>query len=322
MASILSDKTRVLDTILTQEGRNQIASGKLKICFYSFSDAGSVYGRNDQFNSGSEYVNLSIEATNNGNDQITFESNDSGKLKVKEFFTINSSSVKIVNGTFFTGSLSVENKFIGPTSNDFDPLVNGFLSKSLENFKNQKIIGSPDILNDLYDDFLLSTNFVNFKVTEENPIQSQKNGGTQDANVNNIESLFSDKKLSHLPNFKYLPPVNKPRLGSNLATPLGIYPYVNQEPIYDFKDLQKELKICESNGYLSEINFYESSKANRIFGQFFEISDGQLSKQEKEKAIRESREITTKHVYFAGKLFVDENGSHTFVNLFTIVFEN
>ena len=150
MASILSDKTRVLDTILTQEGRNQIASGKLKICFYSFSDAGSVYSVNDQFNSGSEYVNLSVEATNNGNDQITFESNDSGKLKVKEFFTVNSSSVKIANGTFFTGSLSVDNKFIGPTSNDFDPLVNGFLSKSLENFKNQKIIGSPDILNDLF----------------------------------------------------------------------------------------------------------------------------------------------------------------------------
>ena len=223
-------------------------------------------------------MNLSVEATNNGNDQITFESNDSGKLKVKEFFTVNSSSVKIANGTFFTGSLSVDNKFIGPTSNDFDPLVNGFLSKSLENFKNQKIIGSPDILNDLYDDFLLSANFVNFKVTEENPIPSQKNGGTQDANINNIESLFSDKKLSHLPNFKYLPPVNKSRLGSNLTTPLGIYPYVNQEPIYDFKDLQKELEICESNGYSSEINFYESSKANRIFGQFFEISDGQLSK--------------------------------------------
>jgi hypothetical protein len=336
MAGILCNKTRIFDTILTEEGRNQIASGKLKICFYSFSDASSVYNAQDQFNSGSEYINLSIEATNNGNDQITFESDDSGKLKVKEFFTINSSSVKIINGKFITN----ENEIIGNNNHKFDPFVNIFLSKSLENFKNQRIISSPDLFDDLHDEFLLSNNFINFKVTEEKPIPSQKNGGTQDANINNIESLFADKKLSHLPNFKYLPPVNKSRLGSNLTTPLGIYPYVNQEPVYDFKDLQKELEFYESNGYLSEINFIETSKANRIFGQFFEVSDGQLSKldiidfgiftttindltkQEREKAIQESREATIKHVYFAGKLFVDENGSHTFVNLFTIIFEN
>ena len=31
-------------------------------------------------------------------------------------------------------------------------------------------------------------------------------------------------------------------------------------------------------------------------------------------------EKTTKHVFFAGKIFIDNNGSSTFVNMFTLIF--
>ena len=337
---IISDKKRILDTILTQNGRAQVATGKLRTVFYSFSDADVPYSKEDQYASGSDHFKMVLEASQNAKDLITFESDDSGKLKVREFLTVNSSSLKVIDGKIFSGSLPGNTRIVAGTDEDFSGLVSGLLAKSLENFKNQRIIGSPDLHNNLYDEFLISKNFAQFKVTEESPIPSQILGGTQDANINNIESLFADKKLSHIPNFKYLPPVNKPRLGTRLTTPLGIYPHVGQEPIYEFSDLRKELKECEDKGYMVEVNFYETSKANTLFGQFFEVSDGALSKldiidfgifsinenemtdEEYRQAIDESRELTMRHVYFVGKLFLDENGSHTFVNLFTIVFEN
>ena len=43
MAGILNPKQRIFDSIVTQEGRAQIASGKLKAEYYSFSDSGAIY---------------------------------------------------------------------------------------------------------------------------------------------------------------------------------------------------------------------------------------------------------------------------------------
>ena len=43
MAGILDQKTRVMDFILTDEGRRQIRDGDLRISFASFSDLGAFY---------------------------------------------------------------------------------------------------------------------------------------------------------------------------------------------------------------------------------------------------------------------------------------
>lgn len=343
MAGIIDQKTRIFDTLVTEEGRRQISSGKLRAKFYSFSDIGAIYKVTDQYDSGSYSENntfrFSLEATNESKDSITFESDDSGKLKVKEFFSVGSSSIKVSNGMIITGSNIGNTRIVTGTSEDFVPLLNGLLSKSIDNFTNQYIIGSPDLVDDRFDEFILSNQNVQFVVTEEAPIPSQRNNGTQDANVNNVESLFADKKLSHIPNFKYLPPVNKPRLGSAITLPLGIYPHFGQEPIFEFSDLMRELQPIIDAGYYTDIFFSETSRANRFISQIFEVSDGQIAKldvidfgifsmtdsqltqEDIEKAESESRTLTTKHVYFVGKMFTDDNGSDTFINLFTVVLE-
>lgn len=339
MAGILDQKSRVLDSIITEEGRRQISQGQLKAVFYSFSDIGAFYKLTDQFDSGSINQNnsfrFSIESTNEPKDSITFESDDSGRLKVKEFISIGSSSVKIHNGMIISGSVAGNTRIISGTDDDFAPLITGILSKSIDNFKNQYIIGSPDLLDNRFNEFLISNKNIQFVVSEDAPILSQRNGGTQDANINNIESLFADKRLSHVPNYKYLPPVNKPRLGSAVTLPLGLYPHFGQEPITNYEDLKKEFKSIEDAGYCAEISFTETSKANRTVSQFFEISEGILSKLDcldfgiftvNNEQISENdleqieNQQTTKHVYFVGKLFKDSNGSTTFVNIFSLVF--
>ena len=343
MAGILNSKERIFDTIVTEEGRRQIATGKLRASFYSFSDAGAVYKLTDQFDSGSVSENntfrFSVEATNEQKDSITFETDDSGKLKVKEFLTVGSSSFRVSNGMLITGSLAANTRIVTGTSEDFYPLINGLLSRSIDNFQDQYIIASPDLIDDRFNEFLLSNTNIKFVVTEESPIPSQKNNGTQDASINNIESLFADKRMSHVPNYKYLPPVNKPRIGSSLTMPLGIYPHFGQQPIFEFNDLKKDLQKIEDTGYYSDVSFTETSRANRIVGQFFEIADGQvtkldvidfgiftmtndqLSQADILKAETEGRTISTRHVWFVGKLITDDNGSDTFVNMFTLISE-
>jgi hypothetical protein len=340
---IISDKDRILDTIITEEGRRQIASGKLQAKFYSFSDAGAIYAVTDQYDSGSISQNntyrFSFQATNEQKDSITFESDDSGKLRTKEFLYVNSSSILVRNGYISTGSVTGNTRIVTGTSDDFAPLLEGLLSRSLNNFVDQQIISSPDLIDDRFNEFLLSTKKIEFVVTENAPIESQKNGGTQDANINNVESLFADKRLSHIPNYKYLPPINKPRLGASITLPLGMYPHYGQEPIFEFSDLKKELDPIEKSGYSTDIFFSETSKSNRTIGQIFEIGDGQITKldvidfgiftmtnseltnEDIQKAENEGRMLTTKHVWFVGKVMKDDNGSSTFVNMFTIVAE-
>lgn len=348
MAGILSPKERVMDTLITEEGRRQIAFGKLKAEYYSFSDRGAFYKVTDQFDSGSfsqnNTVHFALESCNLPQDQIVFESDDSGKLQVREFLTIGSSSLRVFNGQILSASNLTNVQFVSGGTELFFELATNILSGSLQNFKKQFILGSPDLVNPNFDDFIISNNDINFIVTDERPIASPTNGGTQQANINNIESLFSDKKLSHLPNFQYLPPKNKRKIGQQVGTPLGIYPRIGQAAYTTYEDIKKEISELEKIGFVETIEFKESSRENRLLCQFFEIGSDAVAKLDIidfgiftvtaedilnkvsdfdiQKAELEGRQISTKHVYFAGKMFVDDNQSHTFVNMFTLIFSD
>lgn len=344
MSGILSQKTRILDSILTLEGRRQISTGKLRAEYYSFSDAGAFYDLQDKYASGSSMrgegiaTPFQLEASNLPQDSVTFEADDSGKLFVRELRNINGANVKIIGGSLFSGSLYTGFQPVTGSS-QFASLANGLLSSSIDSFKNLTIIGSPDLFNSARDEFVVDPLRISFSITDNAPILSHEAGGTQTANIDFVESLFADKRLSHIPNFQYLPPVNKPRLGSNEAKLLGIYPRIGQQPVYDYEDLARELNQLETSGFCKTIAFTETSQKNRIIGQFFELSGGVLTKldvidfgafittggvteAEYAQLQQTGRASLTKHVFFVGKLFIDSTGSHTFVNIFTLVFEN
>ena len=74
MSGILDSKTRVLDSLITLEGRKQLMNGGMNIKYVSFTD-GSVVYKEDLFNSGSSddaTQRIQFEASNLPQDQISF----------------------------------------------------------------------------------------------------------------------------------------------------------------------------------------------------------------------------------------------------------
>lgn len=314
MAGILDSKTRIFDTFVTQEGRRQFASGKMKAEFYSFTDGFSIY-TTDTINTGSrldETYRICFEATSLPQDQVTFEADDSGKL-----MAFRSAGVTIQAGQIFSGSNS---QFI--TGSDFASLSGDLLtSASIDAFSRLRILGSPDFFNQKFNEFMIGNDDLKFTISNRLPISSS---AMQTAKVDNMESLFMDKRLSHVPNFKYLPPVNKARLGSTTSS-LGVFPSLGQAPIITNADMENELLYSQQIGFEQTVTFLQTSRQNNLVCQMFEVAGNAMTKLDVidfgSFTVPNDLEYPTKHVFFIGKVFVDSTGTTTFVNMFSLIFE-
>lgn len=80
MSGILDNKSRIIDAILTVEGRRQMAEGTFEVSYATFSDAGVAYIPDTENGHDDPTRKIYIEACNLPQDQITFEANDEGKL--------------------------------------------------------------------------------------------------------------------------------------------------------------------------------------------------------------------------------------------------
>jgi len=318
MTGILDPKQRIFDSIITQEGRAQIASGKLKAEYYSFSDSGAIYQLDTIVSGGLDVTyRLCFEATNLPQDMITLEADDSGKL-IGKFPGQANEQIIISNGQILSGATREEQAPV--SGSQFNSLAGILLSSSIDNFKKLQILASPDPIDKNYNEFIINPKEINFKITDGNlPIETN---GIETITINEVESLFQDKRLSHVPNFDFLPPVNRARIGSTEKNSLGDYVNINQSPILTYEDLESEIKQSRNKGYSNSIYFTETSRENNLVCQFFEISKGQMIKLDVIDfgLFPGENEQTSKHVFFAGKIFIDDNGSSTFVNMFTLIF--
>jgi hypothetical protein len=133
-----------------------------------------------------------------------------------------------------------------------------------------------------------------------------------------------DKRLSHVPNFKYLPPVNRARIG-NTTSSLGTFPSIGQSPILTNADLDDELRWTSQIGFEETVTFLQTSKQNNLVCQMFEVSGDAITKLDAIDfgmfTVPGDQEHPTKHVFFIGKVFIDSTGAATFVNIFTAVFD-
>ena len=85
-------------------------------------------------------------------------------------------------------------------------------------------------------------------------------------------------------------------------------------------DIKNELKDYESSS--KTIYFDPTSRDNQLIAQFFEINNDSVSKLDVIDYGRlsnnsENSELDTHHVFFIGKVIVDDNGSDNFIHLFT-----
>jgi hypothetical protein len=312
MSGILNQKNRIFDVILTDEGKRQLSEGTLRINYYSFSDSSATYHRDTIISGGlSETHRFILEASDNPYDQITFEASDAGLLS--SFVISGSEKYSIINGQIFSGSL--ENKRIPITGSAFSSTANNLLSSSIDAFKKQLILKSPEFVEDIEKKFILGNNKATFQITNEQPFKPYQ---ATKVNINHIESFFQDKRLSHIPNFMFLPPKNKATSRNLYGSELGEYINVKQSDIVTKNDLDNELKQYKKIGYEKQISFLDTSTENNIMAQMFEISDGAVRKLDiiDFGEFEESKE----HVFFVGKVFIDDLKAQTFVHMFTIVF--
>ena len=348
MSGILDNKSRIIDAILTTEGRRQMADGNFVVKFVTFSDAGVVYQKS---NEGHEDPTnkIYLESFNVPHDQIIFESDDSGNLvpfRQHEFLGANTitgpitSSLSWIN--FYQGKLKENTKKYGinfaVTSSyeesaikdiNFASQIEGILTSSFDNFKKVTIIGSKDTLF-ADQEFALSNNEVTFTILPDDQTLQMQNP----SNVNSIDALFNDEKLRNVDNFRYLPPIKKTQDSlvdkTDIAALeraglfLGNYPAWGPIDRLTYQDIKKELLRYENTA--KTIYFDPTSRDNELVAQMFEITPNAISKLDiidygKVSDNSNNPFADTHHVFFVGKVLIDDTGSTNFVHLFTLIFE-
>lgn len=320
MAGILDNKTRIMDVVLTDEGKRQITSGELKIEFATFSDGQTFYLGDIISGSDDAASRLYLEACSLPRDQIAFEASDAGSLS-----TFTGGDIEVSgDGTIYSGSASSR---LSPISSGsiFASLVDTVLSSSINNFKNLQTIGTKGFFDS--DEFETDTDYFDFYISYESPFTEP---ATATAALDCIEPLFMDYRLSHIPAFAFLPPViPADKTTSGVSSNWGTYSDLSQARVTEWSDLLSKVwpnyPDPDSIPQYSELNFTNTSNSNNLMCQIFEsggVSDNRLKKLD----VIDFGEFTlenepTKHAFFAGKVFIDSVGQPTFVNLFTIVFE-
>lgn len=300
MAGILNNKTRIFDTVLTTEGRRQLAAGTFKIEFASFSDSATFYQGDVASGSADAGARIFFEAATNLGDQITFETDDSGNLIS---FGKSGGAQVVGKKVYITGSSANPDNFASTAA--------ALLKTSIDNFKNLHALGTKDDFLETQN-FKVSRNSVDFILTDKRPINVSRD--VTAISVDDAESFYLDKRLAHIPNYKYLPPVNK-----GTSDPIGNYSCRGQREITSYGQLLQQLKGREK----VEITFPSTSRENNIVTQMFELSNEEFLKFDiidyGEFQVDEER--PNKHVYFVGKIYLDSFNSPTFINMFTLVFD-
>lgn len=331
MSGILDNKSRVLDTIVTLEGRKQIANGDLKVKYVSFTDGATYYRGDVTSGSADATTRIYLEHCHLPQDEITLEADDGGRLSPFK----NGAGVSVRDGQLLAYSFNALTASVLTGSNqgmrlmkgdEFSSTADTLLASSIHNFSRLRIIGTKDLLFE-DDGFDVGTKRITFNITNDRPLPHP----TQHvAHIDHLESLFNDVRLSKVNNFKFLPPINKldnsriDKQDHRQTAPyhLGHYKPWGRSHLMGLqpKQLEYELDHYRRMGYSKTVSFDPTSRDNRLFGQFFEVNFNVMKKLDVIDYGQYIYHGSRKHAFFVGKVMTDENGTHTFIHLFTLVF--
>lgn len=355
---LLSQKTRLLDTILTDEGRKQLSQGRFVPAFYSFSDAGAVYTPLDTTVVGTAPTSsiatlVSFEAFPLPQDQVSYGADDTGALAVfgnNNYFSSSAGTVRVISGQIVDG-WEQGTPTVLSASNAFTSLATNIINDGANNFRKLMILKSPDLLYTNRDNFVINPTGSHFRL-----LDGMMPGNVQVGQLDATEALYNDRRLSHVDNFQLLPPINKRSNTTSLSQrPIGNYQAVvnGNLQIISYNDLRNEfLNNVVQNGTATEsrplqkqtVYFNETSITNRIVGQAFEIGDGYIMKldvidfgvflvdktspllfPDQPAPTPLNPDVVTQttriHVYFVGKVMRDSTGTDKFLNIFSLIFQ-
>lgn len=319
-----------MDTVVTLEGRRQIASGKLRVDYVSFTDAAAYYKADVVSGSADASTRIYLEQSHLPQDQITFEADDSGRLKPFG----NGDGTVVKDGQILVYSFNASEAVVVSGSNDglrflkgdeFASTAETLLASSVDNFSKLRIIGTRDkIFED--DGFALGNSSIEFVINNEKPVKDE---AQRSMHVDYLESLFNDVRLGGIRNFQYLPPLNKvddktldkKDYRKTWKHHLGHYRPWGKPGGVSPKQLEYELQQFEKMGYCRSISIDPTSRDNRLVGQFFEVNYNVLKKLDVIDYGKYSiGKGAHRHAFFVGKVVLDGNGTNSFVHIFTLVF--
>jgi len=349
MAGILDSKTRFIDLVVTQEGKRQIASGELRAVYASISDASVFYDTSDPTSINDK---IYFEVAESHSNTIVIEKDDSGKL-----FDFNFSPTgSIVGNNIFDKDATATNslKLKPVTGSAFSSTSTSLMQTFLTHFKSHQIVGSKE---DDEAKFKLSKNTIHFAISNSVPWKDGPTNETVD--VDDAEPFFFDSKLTHLNNFKFLPPVNtngsnygihrdfrslKRETLDDIKRDLGYFGFATigddqnggntyaqrkyrSDKAGDFDVLNRKNKASASEiKQYQTVYFEKTSNNNNLLMQIFE--DGPNSKLAKLDIVdagsfhdKDDNKHPEKRIFYVGKVFFDSFNTPTFINIFTIVFE-
>lgn len=342
MSGILDNKSRVMDVLITSEGRRQLSSGKMNIEYVVFTDDATHYS-GDIISGSADVTNrIYLEACNLPQDQVTFEADDSGRLNpFKNVSGISVSDGRLSTTLFDAASVVIRTGSLGSVTWISSGSINSSVPLSGTEFASQAdtlLQGSADSFNKLrmiatrgylYDDdvFKVSNDELTFSITETKPITGKKY-----ASINNVEGLISDLRLSTQTNFAFLPPINKVRdssIDKSNSKQILNYRVANYVPWGPTQQLSPQaihdqVQYCENVGLTKNISFNPTSKSNNLFAQIFEFTHDELRKLDVIDYGRHTYLVEgvtyNRHYFFAGRVLTDDNGDDTFIHLFTLAF--
>ncbi len=317
---LLDPKSRVLDVVLTDQGRVALARSKLKIAYFSLSDATGFYQADVSGSSDVTSRVYSEVATDTPQDVISLLADDSGQV-TRLRSTALPAGTSIIGGQVLQGTYADERVLSGSA---FASMAGQILSSSLDNLRNNSLLGTVD---EFFEDeeFKLGPSRVEFAMARKRTTGHNVEVGnvrSERANVSALESFFQDPLLSHVPNFQYLPPINKRYSDEVPAQPLGKYSALGGNVQMGFDDVRREMQDARNEGNLRTFKFDPAPRENNVHLQFFEQTTTGMTKLDViDFGTYRGDKGAPVRVMFVGKVYWDDYDVETFVRLFTVTLE-
>ena len=312
MAGILDKKTRFVDTFLTDRGRQELAKGELRFSFATFSDYGTFYDSSVGNSRVASDVTgrIQFEAANRHQDLVIPEYDaDGGMLYPAAGFDLVNGQLMILTGS--EGLIKGEALVASAST---------VISDAMLSFSEMRPLRSEEAVQKTTG-FEISLESKQFVVNQSKPLSLST---PKEVQLENAESLWQDKRLTHVKNFQFLPPVNKVS-GNELKK----FERLQQPTPLSYDDLRVELEGTTNGqwtgvGDPAKISFDKTSPQNNLVCQVWEVTSSSVDKLRMIDfgEFADSDPFSPgKHVFFVGKLLDDSTGDKTFLNLFTVVFD-
>ena len=299
MAGILDSKSRILDVILTELGRDQMNRGEFEVSFVTFSDAGTEYVDDGTGVLSSIKDRLTFEALSSPNDEIIPEIDNEGEFlltkKVSPTLTVN-------NGVLYEQTAS------GFTAVDAFSKIDKFTDLTINRWNNLQILRSETSIPD----FDVSSESITLRT-------NLKADTTLKPDVNMLKPILIDPRFAGNITTLYLPPVS---LNNGNITPLRAFNRFGKENTLD--NTMSEIKNKSRASQRIELGTSTSFREYNIIAQAFMkkdqsvkkylIVDGGEYKNEKNQVVMQ--------VFHLGFIFKDEIGTSKFSRSYSLIFHN